>query len=132
MNIGNCTNSNQSSFGAKFKIVQNKSFVKPEYFDEWLAENQKNWEWEAYNIGSDKDTITLTLGKNGIKQGGVFLKQNLIASAKINGIKIKNDDLNFQYMKIGNEVSRYFGNFSEKVEDYLRFIKRLSECKINK
>ncbi len=133
MIINDYTNSNQTSFGAKLKIIQNKTFQKPsKYFDQWLAENQKNWEWEAYKIGSDKDKITITLGKNGIKQGSILLKQNMTATAKINGVKIKNNDLNFIYTKIGDEVGRYFGNLSEKMDDYLAFIKRLADCKINK
>lgn len=133
MQVNNISNQNNTSFGAKFRIVQSKTFQKPsEYFDEWLAENLQNWEWKARCMGSDKDTITLTLGKNGIKQGSFFYKQNMTAESKINGIKIKSDDLKFGYTKIGDRVDRYFYNMKEKIEDYLEFIKRISNSKISK
>ena len=133
MQINNVSNQNNASFGAKLRIVQSKTFQKPsEYFDEWLAENLPNWEWKARCIGSDKDRITLILGKNGIKQGDIFLKQNMTAESKINGIKIKSNDLKFEYTKIGDRVDRYFYNLQERVDDYFAFIKRLANSKISK
>ncbi len=136
MIVNSINNSNSTTFGARFKINCNKTFKEPDkYFEEWLAEKQKKWAQEARWIGSDKDRITINLGKNDIKTqraSSIFRKQNVTAESKINGIKIKNDDLKFEYTKIGDSIDRYYYNLEERIEEYIKFIKRLASSKISK
>lgn len=136
MNVNSINNSNSTTFGARFKINCNKTFKEPDkYFGEWLAENQEKWAWKTKWIGSDKDRITINLGKNDIKTeraSSIFRKQNVSAESKINGIKIKNDDLKFEYTKIGDSIDRYYYNLEERIEEYIKFIKRLASSKISK
>ncbi len=133
MIVNNINNSNSTAFGARFKINCNKTFKEPDkYFGEWLAENQEKWAWKAKFIGTDKDRIIINLGKNDINAGSIFRKQNISAESKINGIKIKNDDLKFEYTKIGDSIDRYYYNLEERIEEYIKFIKRLASSKISK
>jgi hypothetical protein len=133
MNVNSINNSNSTAFGARFKINCKKTFKKPnEYFGEWLADNQEKWAWKAKFIGTDKDRIIINLGKNDINAGSIFRKQNISAESKINGIKIKNDDLKFEYTKIGDSIDRYYYNLEERIEEYIKFIKRLASSKISK
>ena len=134
MIVNSINNSNSTAFGARFKINFNKTFKEPnEYFGEWLAEKQEKWAWKAFRIGSDKDRITINLGKNDIKtKWSCFRKQNVSAESKINGIKIKNDDLKFEYTKIGDRIDRYYYNLDERIKEYFEFIQRLANSKISK
>ena len=135
MNINYAQNSNNTSFSANFAIKKTKAFKSPsKNFDEWITRNIDQWERKAHLIGSDKDKITITLGKNNtdVSRGGIFKKQNMTATAEVNGIEIKSNDLNFEYPKIGSTSDRYLQSLKEIIDDYLNFIERVGNCKIVK
>ena len=120
MNINNIYNSDSTAFGAKLRITKNKAFKEPsKYFNEWLMDNEDKLAEKAKYIGTNKDYITITLGKNDTRVG-TFKKQNMTAIAKVNGLKIKNSDLDFKYMRFGkDDITRYFENLDSTINEYL-------------
>lgn len=133
MNIGNINNSNSTAFGARFRIVKNKAFKEPsKYFNEWIMDNEDKLAEKVKYVGTDKDYITITLGKNDTRYG-TFRKQNMTALAKINGLKIKNNDMDFKYMRFGkDDITRYYENLDTTINEYLDFIKRFAGVSIYK
>ena len=128
-------NSDRTSFNANLKIKRTIAFKSPsKHFEEMLAQNMEKWEQKADLIGSDRDTVTITLGKNNINvnRGEEFKKQHITATAKVNGIEMKNNDLEFEYIKADDNADGYFNTLKETIEDYLDFIKRFANCKIIK
>ena len=57
----------------------------------------------------------------------------MTATSKVNGIKITNTDLTFEYDRPRNNGStHYCYSFEDRVEEYLQFIKRLANSTISK
>lgn len=134
MNITPSNNINSQTFNAKFKIQRTKAY-KPatDWFEgQWLKEKEEEWARKAWGIGTPRDTITIKLGRN--NTGKEWLtKQTMTATSKVNGIKITNTDLTFEYDRPrSNGSSRYCYSFEDNVEEYLQFIKRLADSPISK
>ena len=136
MNINNINNSNNLTFNAQLKIKKLKTFQAPsEFFETTIKSYINEWEHKARQVGTPRDTITITLGKNDINEG-IWRRQNLTASAKINGLKVKRNgrhNLNFQYQKWNDgSVGEYYYRLDDKVSDFIEFVKQLSYCKVSK
>ena len=135
MNITPLNNTNSQTFNAKFKIQRTKAY-KPamDWFEgQWLKEKEEEWARKAWSIGTPRDTITITLGRN--NTGKEWLtKQNMTATSKVNGIKITSNDLSFEYDRPTESYSssRYCDSFEDRVEEYLQFIKRVANSTISK
>ena len=134
MNITPLNNTNSQTFNAKFKIQRTKAY-KPamDWFEEhWLKEKEEEWVIKAWGIGTPRDTITIKLGRNNTGKEW-RTKQTMTATSKVNGIKITNTDLTFEYDRPrSNGSTQYCFNFADSVEEYLQFIKRLANSTISK
>jgi hypothetical protein len=107
---------------AKLKIKQNKNFTEPNWcFKYWLPEAEKSWAEKAMGIGTRRDSIIITLGRNNIYDG-LYKKQNISAVAKINGKKITNkqdNSLSFRYNDAPNSNKGYYDAFEKTICKYL-------------
>ena len=133
MDVNNLQLQNKVAFTAQLKVKHRNTF-KPvsEWYPEWLAEQVQKWTYKAANIGTTNDTITITLGKNGIRSGdrysNSFKKQHLSMSAKINGVNIKDNNLEYEYFSPADNT--YYERLNDHVEDWLDFTKRFARCKL--
>ena len=134
MNITPLNNTNSQTFNAKFKIQRTKAY-KPatDWFEgQWLKDKEEEWVRKAWGIGTPRDTITIKLGRNNTGKEW-RTKQTMTATSKVNGIKITNTDLTFEYDRPRNNGSTYYCyRFEDRVEEYLNFIKRLANSTISK
>ena len=134
MHITPSNNINTQTFNAKLKIQRTKAY-KPamDWFEEyWLKEKEEEWIRKAWGIGNFRDTITIKLGRNNTGKEW-RTKQTMIATSKVNGIKITNTDLSFEYDRpIDNGSTSYCYRFEDSVEEYLKFIKRVANSIISK
>ena len=134
MNITPLNNTNSQTFNAKFKIKRTKAY-KPamDWFEEhWLKEKEEEWIRKAWGIGNFRDTITIKLGRNNTGKEW-RTKQTMTATSKVNGIKITNTDLTFEYDRPrDNGSTQYCYHFEDSVEEYLNFIKRVANSTISK
>ena len=134
MYITPLNNTSSQTFNAKFKIQRTKAY-KPamDWFEgQWLKEKEEEWVRKAWGIGTPRDTITIKLGRNNTGKEW-RTKQTMTATSKVNGIKITNTDLSFEYDRpIDNGSTQYCYHFEDSVEEYLQFIKRLANSTISK
>ena len=134
MNITPLNNTNSQTFNAKFKIQRTKAY-KPatDWFEgQWLKDKEEEWVRKAWGIGTPRDTITIKLGRNNTGKEW-RTKQTMTATSKVNGIKITNTDLSFEYDRPrDNGSTQYCYRFEDRVEEYLQFIKRLANSTITK
>ena len=132
MNLNTGNNCDNTSFNANLKIVKRGSFKEPsKYFEESMKYLESEWRNKAGFVGTSRDTITITLGKNDINPKSLTKKQNLSVSAKINGFNIKRNKIKFEDMKFKDgTLSRYYDTLNIMVDNFIEFCRQFSNCKI--